>query len=226
MSEAERQARFGDEPSREARELVAHLRSKVTDDERVLNAILRTPREAFVAPAQRPWAYEDRPLPIGHDQTISQPTIVAMMTAALSLHGDERVLEIGTGSAYEAAVLARLCREVVSVEAVPDLREAAVDRLQLLGIRNVRVLPAQDEIGAPALGPYDAIIVTAAAPAVPPPLLAQLAPGGRMAIPVGTRDSQDLLRVTRHADGTTTQEDLGPCRFVPLVGPHGFRADV
>ena len=222
MGDEERRARFGDEPSREALQLVAHLQRYATDDARVLDAILHTPREAFVPPGQRPWAYEDRPLPIGAGQTISQPTIVAIMTAALDLQGDERVLEIGTGSGYQAAVLARLCREVVSVEAVAELRASAEERLRMLGIENVRVRQATDDIGAPDLGPYDAIIVTAAAPRVPPPLVAQLAPGGRLVIPVGTLDAQELRRVTLRQDGTTVTEDLGGCRFVPLVGPHGF----
>ena len=212
----------GATPPRAALDLVAHLRATVTDDERVLEALLHTPRHEFVRQAQWPWAYEDRPLPIGAGQTISQPTIVAMMTAALSLEGHERVLDIGTGSGYQAAILARLCREVISVEAVPALRDQAEERLRALGYDNVRVLPATDEIGAPHLGPYEGILVAAAAPSVPDPLLAQLAPGGRLVIPVGTREAQDLLRVTRHAEGGTVQENLGPCRFVPLVGPHGF----
>lgn len=209
-------------PPHAAHDLVAHLRQHATDDERVLDAILHTPREAFLSPAQRPWAYEDRPLPIGAEQTISQPTIVALMTAALALQGHERVLEIGTGSAYQAAILARLCRELVTVEAIPELRHSARERLQTLGIRNVQVLPATADIGAPELGPYDAILVTAAAPGVPAPLLDQLVPDGRMVIPVGNREAQQLKRVTRAADGTVTQEDLGTCRFVPLVGPYGF----
>lgn len=209
-------------PSQAARDLVNHLRRTATDDERVLDAILHTPREAFVPEGARPWAYEDRALAIGSGQTISQPTIVAIMSAALALEGEERVLEIGTGSAYQAAILARLAREVVTVEAVDALRETAEKRLRALGIANVSVLPAHDDIGAPALGPYEAIIVTAAAPEVPPPLLEQLAPGGRLVIPVGPRDAQRLMCITRHGDGSVTQEDLGGCRFVPLVGPFGY----
>ncbi|MCK9486876.1 MAG: protein-L-isoaspartate(D-aspartate) O-methyltransferase [Dehalococcoidia bacterium] len=215
------QARSGT-PSRDAYDLVAHLRRHATDDERVLEAILHTPREQFVPATRRPWAYEDRPLPIGAGQTISQPTIVAIMTAALALEDDARVLEIGTGSAYQAAILARLCRELVTLEAVPELEASARERLRTLGFRNVTVLPAGDDIGAPDLGPYDAILVTAASPAVPAPLLDQLAPGGRLVIPVGDRDGQQLLRITLTADGGRIEEDLGACRFVPLVGPYGF----
>lgn len=190
-------------------------------DPRVLEAIRAIPRERFVQEHLRRYAYEDSPLPIGRGQTISQPTIVGMMTEALALTGDERVLEIGTGSGYQAAVLARLCRELVTVEVIDELREGAERVLHALGITNVRVLRATDELGAPALGPYDAIIVTAAAPSVPAPLLEQLAVGGRLVIPVGTREEQRLVLVTRTTDGTTTR-NLGACRFVPLVGPHGF----
>jgi len=190
-------------------------------DPRVLEAIRAIPRERFVQEHLRRYAYEDSPLPIGRGQTISQPTIVGMMTEALALTGDERVLEIGTGSGYQAAVLARLCRELVTVEVIDELREGAERVLHALGITNVSVLRATDELGAPALGPYDAIIVTAAAPSVPAPLLEQLAVGGRLVIPVGTREEQRLVLVTRTTDGTTTR-NLGACRFVPLVGPHGF----
>lgn len=190
-------------------------------DPRVLEAIRAIPRERFVQEHLRRYAYEDSPLPIGRGQTISQPTIVGMMTEALALTGDERVLEIGTGSGYQAAVLARLCRELVTVEVIDELREGAERVLHALGITNVRVLRATDDLGAPAFGPYDAIIVTAAAPSVPAPLLEQLAEGGRLVIPVGTREEQRLVLVTRKKDGTSTR-NLGACRFVPLVGPHGF----
>ncbi|MDO9445423.1 MAG: protein-L-isoaspartate(D-aspartate) O-methyltransferase [Dehalococcoidia bacterium] len=190
-------------------------------DRRVLEAIRAIPRERFVQDHLRRYAYEDSPLPIGLGQTISQPTIVGMMTEALALTGDERVLEIGTGSGYQAAVLARLCRELVTVEVIDELREGAERVLHALGITNVRVLRATDELGAAAFGPYDAIIVTAAAPSVPAPQLEQLAEGGRLVIPVGTREEQRLVLVTRARHGTVTR-NLGACRFVPLVGPHGF----
>ena len=208
-----------------AYELVEHLRRTVTDDERVLDAIANTPRERFVAEHLRPYAYEDTALPTEAGQTISQPTIVAMMTAALALEGDERVLDVGTGSGYQAAILARLCREVVSVEVVESLRRSAADRLQTLGIQNVTVLPAGDVLGAPERAPFDAILVAAAAPSIPEALLAQLAPGGRLVIPVGTRDIQELVRVTLTEDGQRTEEPLGACRFVPLVGPGGFESE-
>ncbi|MDP2326948.1 MAG: protein-L-isoaspartate(D-aspartate) O-methyltransferase [Dehalococcoidia bacterium] len=201
-------------------DLVDEVAEEVRDP-RVLEAIRAIPRERFVQEHLRRYAYEDSPLPIGRGQTISQPTIVGMMTEALALTGDERVLEIGTGSGYQAAVLARLCRELVTVEVIDELREGAERVLHALGITNVRVLRASDDLGAPAFGPYDAIIVTAAAPSVPAPLLEQLAEGGRLIIPVGTREEQRLVLVTRTTDGTTTR-NLGACRFVPLVGPHGF----
>ena len=211
-----------------AYELVEHLRQHATDDERVLDAIAHTPRERFVAAHLAPYAYEDTALPTEAGQTISQPTIVAIMTATLALRGDERVLDVGTGSAYQAAILARLSAHVVTTEVVDSLRLAAEERLQSLGIENVRVLPAGDELGASGLGPYDAILVAAAAPAVPPSLLAQLAPGGRLVVPVGTRAEQELVRITRSEDldRVTFEEDrLGACRFVPLVGPEGFPPD-
>lgn len=201
-------------------DLVDEVAEEVRDP-RVLEAIRAIPRERFVQEHLRRYAYEDSPLPIGRGQTISQPTIVGMMTEALALTGDERVLEIGTGSGYQAAVLARLCRELVTVEVIDELREGAERALHALGVTNVRVLRATDDLGAPAFGPYDAIIVTAAAPSVPAPLLEQLAEGGRLIIPVGTREEQRLVLVTRTTDGTTTR-NLGACRFVPLLGPHGF----
>ena len=209
----------------EAYELVEHLRRTATDDERVLTAIADTPRDRFVAEHLRPYAYEDTALPTEAGQTISLPTIVAMMTAALALAGDERVLDVGTGSGYQAAILARLCREVVSVEVVDSLRRSAANRLQTLGIRNVTVLQAGDVLGAPELAPFDAILVAAAAPSVPDALVAQLAPGGRLVIPVGSREVQELTRVTLQEDGRRSEEHLGACRFVPLIGPGGFESE-
>jgi len=200
--------------------LLARIAIEVSDD-RVLAAMRAVPRERFVLSGDEPYAYEDEPLSIGYGQTISQPFIVATMTAALELDGSERVLEIGTGSGYQCAILARLAREVVTVEIVPELRARAEGVLRALGITNVTVLPAADVLGAPDHAPFDAIIVTAAAPSVPPSLLAQLAVGGRMVIPVGTRDVQDLLIVTRTPDGMT-RRSLGGCRFVPLLGAEGF----
>jgi len=196
--------------------------SRQVHDPRVLAAMREVPRDRFVPPSERPWAYEDRALPIGEGQTISQPTIVGLMTEAARLEGHERVLEIGTGSGYQAAVLSKLAREVVTVEVVDFLRERAAAILAELGCDNVTVLPADDELGAPELGPYDVILVTAAAPNIPTPLVDQLVVGGRIVIPVGSLWAQDLVVATRTAEGIK-QESLGGCRFVPLVGPHGFQ---
>ncbi|MDA0302254.1 MAG: protein-L-isoaspartate(D-aspartate) O-methyltransferase [Chloroflexi bacterium] len=213
---------MNDDRAIRARErLLTQLAIEIQDD-RVLAALRAVPRERFVRPGDEPYAYEDEPLSIGHGQTISQPYIVALMTTALALTGTERVLEIGTGSGYQCAVLAHLAREVVSVEVVSALRERSEHVLRDLGITNVTVIAADGVLGAPDRAPFDAIIVTAAAPAVPPSLLGQLAVGGRMVIPVGGRAEQDLLVVTRTPQGIA-QRSLGGCRFVPLVGPEGFQ---
>ena len=204
-----------------AEEMVRVVARQVRDA-RVLEAMRSVPRDRFVPFELRREAYDDSALPIGHRQTISQPLIVGMMTEALGLSGTERVLEIGTGSGYQAAVLARLAAEVVTVEVVDELREQAQEALADLGIKNVRCLPAPDEtLGAPEHGPYDAMIVTAAAPSVPGALVEQLRDGGRLVIPVGSREAQELLALTKHGD-RLERRSLGPCRFVPLVGPGGF----
>ncbi len=187
------------------------------DDERVLKAILRVPRELFVPPEEKHLAYEDRPLPIGMGQTISQPYIVALMTQALELAVEEKVLEIGTGSGYQTAVLAELSKLVVTVERIPELARAANDRLNVLGYKNIIVQIAEPDIGWQAGAPYDAIIVTAAAPFIPEKLLAQLAVGGRMVIPVGSRYEQDLYKVIKH-EHKSEIHNLGGCRFVSLIG--------
>jgi len=200
--------------------LLAELRHEIRD-QRVLEVITKVPRERFLPAELEPFAYENRPLPIGQGQTISQPLIVALMIAALQLRGEEKVLEIGTGSGYQAALLGELAREVITVERIPELAERAARILAELGYKNVHVFVASDdELGWPKEAPYDAIIVAAGAPNVPPALLAQLAPGGRLVIPVGNRDLQELLLVTRTATGISTQK-LGPCRFVPLVSTEG-----
>jgi protein-L-isoaspartate(D-aspartate) O-methyltransferase len=177
----------------------------------------RVPRECFVSPDLRRFAYEDRPLPIGHGQTISQPLMVAMMMEVLYLQGDERVLEVGTGSGYQAALLAELASYVVTVERVPELAEQACQRLRELGYRNIEVHIATDALGWSEGAPYDAILVTAGAPRVPRALLQQLAVGGRLVIPVGQRRVQHLLHVAKTPRGTTVRR-LGECRFVPLIG--------
>ena len=196
--------------------LVKHLRTEIKD-ERVSAAMARIPRERFVSPDERHLAYEDRPLPIGLDQTISQPLIVGLMTEALELTGSEKVLEIGTGSGYQAAILAELSRTVITVERLPALAEAAKKVLDSLGYTNITVHVAKETLGWPEEAPYDAIIATAGAPRVPPELIAQLAIGGRLVIPVGSRYLQELYKITRHRRKNTIQ-DLGGCRFVSLIG--------
>ncbi len=203
--------------SRSKTALLAELAQDVSD-RRVLDSIARAPRERFVPPELRIHAYENRPLPIGHGQTISQPLIVALMTQGLLLHGDEKVLEVGTGSGYQAALLSQMAAEVVSVERVPELAERAARVLAELGYGNVSVQVAGETLGWPEGAPYDAIIVTAAAPRVPQELMDQLSRGGRMVIPVGSRDLQELVRAVKSPEGPALT-NLGPCRFVPLLGP-------
>ena len=189
---------------------------------RVLQAMQSVERHLFVPPAHASEAYADKPLPIGDGQTISQPYMVAAMAEALALEGHERVLEIGAGSGYHAAVISLLAPEVVAVEAQPSLARSARERLARLGYHNVRIEEGDGSVGLPGDAPYDAILVTAAAPAVPPPLLQQLAEGGRLLIPVGSADQQELLRFVKRGV-TTSQESLFACRFVPLLGRYGWR---
>jgi protein-L-isoaspartate(D-aspartate) O-methyltransferase len=210
--------------SRSKTALLAELAQDVSD-RRVLNAIAKAPRERFVPPELRIHAYENRPLPIGLGQTISQPLIVALMTQGLSLHGDEKVLEVGTGSGYQAALLSQMAAEVVSVERVPELAERAARVLAELGYANVSVHVAGETLGWPGGAPYDAIIVTAAAPRVPEELMDQLSRGGRMVIPVGSRDLQELVRAVKSPEGPVLT-NLGPCRFVPLLGPGAWSKDI
>ena len=211
-------------PFAEARErMVAHVAREVRD-KRVLDAMRAVPRHEFVPSSMRRYAYEDSALAIGHGQTISQPLIVGLMTEAAALSGPdggERVLEVGAGSGYQAAVLAHLADEVVAVERIEELRLAAERRLAHLGLRNVRCLAAGERLGAPGEAPFDAILVTAAAPSVPPGLVAQLVDGGRLVIPVGDREGQELLIVTKRG-GRVRQRSLGGCRFVPLIGDEAF----
>lgn len=188
---------------------------------RVLDALRAVPRHLFVPEEHRSAAYADQPLPIGEGQTISQPFMVAAMTAALELSGTERVLEIGTGSGYQAAVLSLLAREVYTVERSEALAAAAEQRLAELGYSNVCVHVGDGTLGWPDAAPYDAIVVTAAAPHVPEPLVEQLVEGGRLAIPVGEAQQQELLLVRRTGEKTSSQV-LHYCRFVPLVGRHGW----
>ena len=190
-------------------------------DKRAVEAMKRVPREAFVSPEQYEVAYDDRPLGIGFGQTISQPFIVALMVQALELDGHEQVLELGTGSGYEAAILAQLAEKVVTVECIPELAESARHVLDTLGYSKIEVHVAGKTLGWPAGAPYDAIIVSAGAPSLPQILLDQLAWNGRLVIPVGSRWQQDLLKVTRMKKGNRI-ENLGGCYFVPLIGEGGW----
>jgi len=202
-------------------QLLAELRYDIRD-ERVLAAMASVPREKFVSDDLRAFAYENRPLPIGYGQTISQPLIVAMMTEALDLKGDEKVLELGTGSGYQAAILAELTAQVITVERIAPLAERAAAVLAELGYHNVQVHLVGDTLGWPEEAPYEGILVTAAAPAIPLALVEQLAPLGRLVIPVGAHDVQELLLATNGPDGLTSKR-LGPCRFVPLLGAGGWQ---
>jgi protein-L-isoaspartate(D-aspartate) O-methyltransferase len=204
-------------------ELIEHLSTEIRD-KRVLEAMSRIPREQFVPPEERHLAYEDSPLPIGFDQTISQPFIIAIMTEALELTGDEKVLEVGTGSGYQTAILAELARKVITTERQPPLAEAAEEILDRLGYTNVAVHLAEETLGWQREAPYNAIMVTAGAPRVPDDLLAQLAIGGRLVIPVGSRYLQELYKVTRHKKKNVIQ-DLGGCRFVSLIGKDAWEEE-
>lgn len=191
---------------------------------RLLDALQRVPRHFFVPEALRLRAYQDRPLPIGNDQTISQPYIVALMTSLLNLRGDEVVLEIGTGSGYQAAVLSLLAREVHTIERFLDLADAARLRLRALGYNNVFVHAGDGSLGLPEFAPYQGIVVTAAAPIAPEPLKAQLDEGGRLVIPVGPKGGQDLQLWTRE-HGVLHVENIIPVSFVPLRGELGWREE-
>lgn len=198
------------------------LRRRGIKDGAVLGAMLEVPRHEFVPLELRVRAYEDAPLPIGSGQTISQPYIVAAMTAALHLQPQHRVLEIGTGCGYQAAVLSRLAREVFTIERQPELASAASEKLSQLGYSNVHVHCGDGTFGLPDFAPFDAILVAAAAPSVPKPLLAQLSEGGRMIIPVGDADNQELQLIEKRAESFPARM-LEGCRFVPLVGFHGWQ---
>ena len=196
--------------------LIEHL-SREIKDRRVLEAMARIPRERFVPEESRHLAYEDIPLPIGLEQTISQPFIIALMTEALELTGAEKVLEIGTGSGYQTAILAELTRRVVTVERLPKLAETAGKVLDSLEYRNIEIRPSGETLGCPEETPFEAILVTAGAPNVPPELISQLALGGRMVIPVGSRYLQELVKITRQRKKNRV-DNLGGCRFVSLIG--------
>ncbi|MBN1286678.1 MAG: protein-L-isoaspartate(D-aspartate) O-methyltransferase [Anaerolineae bacterium] len=197
------------------------LKSRDIVDPRVLQAMSEIPRHLFVPDEYKHLAYRDGPLPIGQDQTISQPYIVALMTQLLQLSGHETVLEIGTGSGYQTAIVCALATQVFSLERHAELADRAGRLLGKLGYTNVDIHRGDGSQGLPDMAPFDAIIVSAAAPFIPNPLRSQLAEGGRMVLPVGSRDSQWLERVWRHGD-TWNIERVTPVMFVPLVGQHGF----
>src|SRR5688572_24920967 len=198
------------------------IRARGVSDARVLQAMREIPREAFLPPELAELAYDDRPLPIEAGQTISQPYIVALMTEALRLTGGETVLEIGTGSGYAAAVLARVARHVYTIERHVELADLARERLVALGFANVDVRCDDGTLGWPEHAPFDAIVVAAGGPDVPQALLAQLAIGGRLVIPVGSSRAQELVRVTRTAEDGFEREELGAVQFVPLIGEQGW----
>ncbi len=190
-------------------------------DRRVLEAMKTVPRERFVDDPMKPHAYDDSPLPIGQNQTISQPYMVALMTEALELKGGEKTLEIGTGSGYQAAILAELSRALYTVERIQALLVRAREILENLGYKNIFYKAYDGTMGWEEHQPYDAIMVTAGAPHVPQPLYDQLAEGGRMVIPVGDRFGQELMKIIKQ-DGQMIQEPLGGCRFVALKGAYGW----
>jgi protein-L-isoaspartate(D-aspartate) O-methyltransferase len=204
------------ELEREKQNLLRHLELEIAD-KLVIEAVRRVPREAFVSQEQYNAAYDDRPLSIGFGQTISQPFIVALMVQALKLRGNEKVLELGTGSGYVAAILAELAQKVITVERIPELAESAKQVLDGLGYSNIEVHVAGKTLGWPERAPYDAIIVSAGAPNVPKVLMKQLTLNGRLVIPVGSRWQQELLRVTKLRRRKQI-ENLGGCYFVPLIG--------
>ena len=197
------------------------LRRRGIPDERVLAAMSRVPREQFVPDSVRAYAYADDALPIGQGQTISQPFVVATICSLLALDGFERVLDVGTGSGYQAAVLADLAAEVVTIERIQELAETARAALAAAGYRNVEVRVGDGSLGVPERAPFDAIAVAAATPTVPRALYEQLAEGGRIVVPRGSRDGQELVLVVRTADGPVERAVL-PVRFVPLLGDEGF----
>ena len=203
--------------------LLEELRAKGVRDMSVLRALDLTPRHLFVPTGVRHRAYEDTPLPIGNSQTISQPSVHARYLEALALKGTERVLEIGTGSGYQTVLLAHLAAQVFSVERIRPLLDTAREAIKLSGVTNVSLMLGDGTHGWKAYAPYDAILVGAASPDVPQPLLDQLAEGGRLIVPVGSKEEQRLLMITRKGD-TFKRETLLQVRFVPLVGDHGWNA--
>ena len=202
----------------------SQIKPRGVRDPRVLEAMMTVPRERFVAPAHRAEAYEDRALPVAHGQTISQPFIVAYMTEQLALTPDDRVLEIGTGTGYQAAILAQLCRHVYTVERIPELQAEAASILRDLNLRNVSMSTGDGSLGLPLHAPYDCILVTAAAPQTPTSLVEQLVDGGRLVVPVGGPSEQIIVRVVRRG-ARSTETPMLACRFVKLIGKEGWDYD-
>jgi protein-L-isoaspartate(D-aspartate) O-methyltransferase len=194
-------------------------------EERVMAAMASVPRHEFVPPSEEAYAYVNNALPIGHEQTISQPYIVALMTDLLDPQPDDSVLEIGTGSGYQAAILSELVRRVYSIEVIPELALEASERLQRLGYRNVSVKSGDGNAGWPEHAPYDGIIVTAAAARVPEVLLAQLRNGGRMVVPIGEDGSQQLVLIAKSTSGALSERSILPVAFVPLIGGRGHHGE-
>lgn len=197
------------------------IRGRGICDERILSAMAAVPRHSFVPAERISDSYADSPLAIGEDQTISQPFMVAAMASALRLQDNERVLEIGAGSGYQASVLSMLAREVIAVEMRPTLAAIARERLRRLGYGNVRIEEGDGSLGLHGNAPYNAILVSAAAPAIPQPLFEQLVEGGRIVAPIGDIDAQQLVRIVKK-DGQAIRERLCHCRFVPLIGQYGW----
>jgi len=217
MSEAERAAR--------ERMVKNQLRGRDITDERVLTAMSTVPRHHFVPDDMRKRAYADGPVRLEQGQTISQPYIVALMAQLLELEREQTVLEIGTGSGYQAAVLSMLVAKVYSLERIPELAHLAAEKLRKLGYDNVEVLERDGSNGLPEHAPYPAIVVTAAAPKPPEPLKEQLAPEGRLVVPVGSQEGQMLERWRKGKGGALSQERIAPVAFVPLMGEHGWKTD-
>ena len=211
-----------DESTARHRMVSEQIESREVRDARVLDAMRRVPRHLFVPESVRERAYEDRPQPIGDRQTISQPLMVGMMTELLHLWGDEKVLEIGTGSGYQTAILAELAGRVISVERHASLANRARELLAHLGYGNVEVHAGDGSRGYPPKAQYNRILVTAGSPSIPDPLVEQLASGGRMVIPVGSSDVQTLKILFKDSSGRVTVDDYGECLFVPLIGCHGW----
>ncbi len=191
------------------------IKARGIKDEKVINAMLKVERHLFVPPQYRKYAYEDTPLPIGEGQTISQPYIVALMTELLELKGNEKVLEIGTGSGYQAAILAEIAREVYTIEIIESLAKSAEERLKKLGYKNIKVKCGDGFLGWKEYAPFDRIIVTCAPSSIPPPLLEQLAEGGKMVIPVG--DYFQELKLVEKKKGKVIEKTIIPVRFVPMI---------